>query len=224
MADKPQWSRHAPAAMVSVLLMAGSLAVPRGIHAAPPAGQMCPKGAYVIGFDAEGNIVCSGSQGQTAPAAAAAHETAEAAAAGACDTPACQSGAVVAAGAAAAPAAGAGETAPPADTAPVVPRAEAAPAGPAAAVVAAEPVIADIEPSSVVYGKKEVTITVVGAGFDTGTVVLFAGEQYTPAVNRDGTELEVTLRTGSLAMGRYPIKIVNGAGNETLRKKGLVVF
>ncbi len=91
-------------------------------------------------------------------------------------------------------------------------------------MVAAEPVIADIEPSSVVYGKKEVTITVVGAGFDTGTVVLFAGEQYTPAVNRDGTELEVTLRTGSLAMGRYPIKIVNGAGNETLRKKGLVVF
>jgi hypothetical protein len=29
----------------------------------PPAGQMCPEGAYVIGFDSESNIVCSGMAG-----------------------------------------------------------------------------------------------------------------------------------------------------------------
>ncbi len=28
-----------------------------------PAGQMCPTGSYVIGFDPEGNIICSEARG-----------------------------------------------------------------------------------------------------------------------------------------------------------------
>jgi len=38
-----------------VLLVGGASAY----GASPPAGQMCPEGSYVIGFDAESNIVCS---------------------------------------------------------------------------------------------------------------------------------------------------------------------
>ena len=36
--------------------MSGNLAAENN---PPPAGQMCPQGAYVIGFDRGGNIVCS---------------------------------------------------------------------------------------------------------------------------------------------------------------------
>jgi hypothetical protein len=43
------------AALVLACMAAGSLQA----DTRPPAGQMCPEGAYVRGFDASGNIVCS---------------------------------------------------------------------------------------------------------------------------------------------------------------------
>ena len=78
--------------------------------------------------------------------------------------------------------------------------------------------------SHIVFGSREVKVTISGTGFNSETTVLFDGTSYTPSVNQAGTELRVTLATRDLAMGRYPITISNGSGMEITKKKGLTVF
>jgi hypothetical protein len=178
--------------------MSGSLAADGN---PPPAGQMCPQGAYVIGFDAGGNIVCSAASGGSAIAPATAQqEEDEADVECPADCPSQTPDAVVAGGSA--------------DTA-NVPGAQGAGAG---------PVISRIKPAWVVFGARETTILIKGEGFTAGSVVKFQGADYTPSVNSNGTELRVTLATADLAMGRYPITVADGAGVETTRPRALEVF
>jgi hypothetical protein len=76
----------------------------------------------------------------------------------------------------------------------------------------------------VLYGAREVTLTISGTGFHSGTVVLFNGSTYTPSVNPAGSELKVTLPTSRLAMGRYPVKVSNGPDEIVKWGKPLVVY
>jgi hypothetical protein len=76
----------------------------------------------------------------------------------------------------------------------------------------------------VVFGTRELTIKISGTGFNSATVVLFAGSTYQPTVNSTGTELQVTLPTRWLALGNYAIKVSNGSGEAVTKKKGLVVY
>jgi hypothetical protein len=55
------------AAMAAACVNQPAVAHDPGQEAHPPAGQMCPAGEYVIGFDADGNIVCSGRTPSPAP-------------------------------------------------------------------------------------------------------------------------------------------------------------
>lgn len=177
----------------------------------PPAGQVCPPGAYVRGFDTHGNILCTGSCGD-----------------GVLDVgEGCDDGNLVSGD-------GCSHTCQPETTAAPAAAAVAAPAAATAAAPAAQPaarapdsgvpVIDDIKPWSVVYGTRETTLTITGAGFGAGTVVLVAGEEYQPSVSADGTRLEVTITTRHLIIGSYPIKVSNAAGQQVTRKRGLVIY
>lgn len=171
-----------------------------------PAGQRCPEGSYVVGFDDKANIICSPAAGAVVPASAEA---------------------VVDEKVASAPAAAeVQKNGEPAEAAVRVEE-KAEPIGStdtAAPVAAASLAITDVDPSSVVYGTSEVTITVTGTGFNRSSVIIFEGERYGPTVNDAGTQLSVTLPTGNLIIGRYPLKVSNGDGEVVTRKKGVVIF
>jgi archaellum component FlaF (FlaF/FlaG flagellin family) len=171
-----------------------------------PAGQRCPEGSYVVGFDEKANIICSPTAGSVVSASAEPPVEEKVAAAPAAivvdDTPD--------------PAAAAVRVEEKAE--PTVSTNTTAPA------VAAGLTITDVEPSSVVYGTSEVTVTVNGTGFNRSSVIIFEGESYGPTVNDAGTQLRVTLPTGKLIIGRYPIKVSNGEGEVVTRKKGVVIF
>ena len=79
-------------------------------------------------------------------------------------------------------------------------------------------------PSSVLYGTRELTITVLGSGFSADSMIEFAGTTYTPSVNPEGTRLEATVATRDLTMGRYAVTVSNGSGVKTTLKKALVVY
>jgi cysteine-rich repeat protein len=174
------------------------------------AGQMCPQGAYVIGFDGDGNIVCSHVCGNGVLDAGERCDDGNTRAGDGCSA-ACQLEDAPTPAAAAAPVAQ--------QVAPVAAAAAAVTPMPAPALA-----IADVEPSSVVFGSREVTLTISGAGFHSGTTVLFDGSTYQPSVNQAGTELQVTLPTRRLAIGRYPIKLSNGPDEVVKWSKPLVVF
>lgn len=170
-----------------------------------PAGQMCPEGAYVIGFDHEGNIICSDIR-QTA------------------ETP------MPAVDVSSAPPSAVAEC--PENCARLTPEhgqntpSVAKGASPAASVatVVARPVIDDVEPSSVVYGKREVMVTIIGTGFDDSTVVRFNGATFEPSHDGSGNRLTVTLPTRELSMGAYGITVSNGPGQEHSLKRAFEVF
>jgi hypothetical protein len=153
------------------------------------AGQMCPSGSFVIGFDAAGDIVCSERCMSDCQAGAAGADTAPAATAAVAGTPT----------AATAAAAGAAEP----DTGPV---------------------ISEIQPDSVLYGTRELRLTILGAGFNADSLVEFAGTTYTPTVNQEGTRLEVTLATRKLTIGRYAVTVANGPELKSTLGKALVVY
>jgi len=175
----------------------------------PPAGQVCPQGSWVIGFDNESNILCSETCGNRVLNDGEACDDGNTASGDGCSAM-CQS-----------------------ETPTTVRREEIVapelppvpPASTAGTVSAlAQPVISKIKPSNIVFGSREVTVAISGTGFTSETTVLFDGTSYTPSVNQAGTELKVTLATRDLAMGRYPITISNGSGMEITKKKGLTVF
>jgi len=170
------------------------------------AGQMCPTGSYVIGFDSAGNIVCSAICGNGVLDAGEACDDGNTEAGDGC-SPACRS-----------------EVAD-SDTAAAVVAAEAAAvAEPQPQPTSAGPVITDVEPSSIVYGTHETTVTVSGSGFNADSVIVFAGTRYAPTVNADGTQLQAALVTSRLTIGRYALTVSNGPGQENTLKKALVVY
>jgi cysteine-rich repeat protein len=207
-----------PPVIVAVLLLSmigtslASAQTANNTEARPLAGQMCPSGSYVIGFDTAGNIVCSQVCGNGALDAGEDCDDGNTQSDDGCSA-SCQSESAAAGGQQ--------DTVPAAQTA-----AAAAAAGAAVAVPApsAPLAITDVEPPSVVFGTRELTIKISGTGFNSATVVLFAGSTYQPTVNATGTELHVTLPTRWLALGNYAIKVSNGSGEAVTKKKGLVVY
>jgi len=171
----------------------------------PPAGQMCPEGAYVIGFDAGSNIVCSVVAGQLP---AAPPEIVHGAKSGGGD--ACPAGCTEEMHGATA--AGDNEAA------------DLAAEEQAGNPVDGGPVISDIKPPWVVFGARETTIRIIGSGFTAGTIVKFQDAVYSPSVNAAGTELRVTIATSDLPMGRYAITVSNADGMETTERRALEVF
>lgn len=173
--------------------------------AQPPAGQQCPAGAYVTGFDLKGNILCSepvrdaGAKPDNIPEDGQVKSGTGTTTAGALQ----------------------GTATDPTD------RAETAVIASTAAAVAptdSPPVIAKVVPWSVVYGKREVAVVISGSGFTADSTVVFNGQRHAATVNDEGTELRVTLNTAGLAIGQYPIRVINGPGAEAVLKRGVVVY
>jgi cysteine-rich repeat protein len=217
---KPRSLKLSRAALAAALMFGNTLALAEtGTGSSALAGQMCPGGSYVIGFDAAGDIVCSEACGNGVVNAGEACDDGNRLNGDGCSD-ACQPETSVTGGkqaaAAVAPAAAAAPAAPATSTAPAMPAAAATPdTGPA---------ISDIEPSNVLYGTRELALVVIGSGFTADSVIEFAGARYTPSVNPEGTRLEVTLATRNLAMGRYPVTVSNGAGQKATLKRALVVY
>jgi cysteine-rich repeat protein len=172
----------------------------------PPAGQVCPQGTFVIGFDSESNILCSESCGN-----------------GVLDNGEdCDDGNKTNGDGCSATCRSENPTAVQSEEEIAV---ESPPALPVSTEpVVAQPVVSKIKPSTAVFGTREVTVTIIGTGFTSNTSVLFNGTTYRPSVNQAGTELQVKLATRELAIGRHAITVSNGPGMEMTWKKGLVVF
>jgi len=171
----------------------------------PPAGQMCAEGSFVSGFDSEGNIICSVPGGAILPVADEPAKKTSNQVEDKC-SPGCQK-ATADTGAA--------------DTVQVADKLEKSKD---TVVDAAKPVISDVKPSWVVFGARETSIAIIGAGFTHESVVKFQDSTYSPSVNPSGTELRVTIATRNLPIGRYAITVSNGPGQETTQNRALEVY
>ena len=192
---------------VALLLLGGGPAAADPKEAAGKhslAGQVCPSGSFVIGFDAEGDIMCSATCGNGVLNPDESCDDGNTRDGDGCSA-ACRS-----------------EAATVASTAAVT--TEAAPTAAAAAATAAGLVLSDIEPSSVVYGTRELAITILGSGFDAQSVIEFAGKTYTPEVNPEGTRANVTLATRNLTLGSYAVTVSNPSGEKKTLKRAVVVY
>jgi len=172
----------------------------------PPAGQVCPRGSFVIGFDNDSNILCSGICGNHVLDSGETCDDGNLRDGDGCSAT-CQSES-------------------PAGIPPVEDDVVEEPSEPTAGepLPPVNPVISKIKPWKVVWGKREVEITIFGMGFTSESSVQFNGVTYKPTVNQAGTELKVTLATRQLPIGQYAIKVSNGPGLETTMKKGLAIF
>ena len=206
MVQKSRLPKFVFAAIVTTSLIASPLATAEN---RAPAGQICPKGSYVIGFDSESNIICSELDGKADLNADQSGGDGKAESGDSCP-PTCPP-AVVDAGAAEEKTAGetmSTDADADADAVPTIP----------------DLVISDVKPSKVLFGKAEMAITVIGAGFTNESVIVFAGSTYSPSVNQAGTQLVATIVTRDLYIGAYAIKVSNGSGLEATLKKALVVY
>lgn len=211
MVDKVRNKKRVLNAAVAVILLGSALAAPLvamqkpSSEHLPPAGQMCPDGHYVIGFDASSNIICSGVCGNAVLDAGEACDDGNGESGDGCSASCRFEGAVNANGATE-------QTAEPTALKPVA----------AANLQSLE--INDIKPSSVVFGASDVTVNIMGTGFDETSVILFDGKTYKPAVNSAGTQLTFKPVTARLSIGAYAITVTNDSGLKVTRKRGLVVF
>ena len=171
----------------------------------PPAGQMCTEGSYVTGFDSKGNIICSVPGGTTLPVTVETSEQANSQGEDGC------------------PAGCLKETADTGDADEVL-AADKPVKDKSTVVDVANPVISDVKPSWVVFGSRETSIAIIGAGFTAGSVVKFQGSAYSPSLNPSGTELRVTIPTRDLPIGRYAITVSNEPGLETTLRRAIEVY
>jgi len=182
----------------------GGSAVAVGAERAP-AGQMCPGGSYVIGFDSESNIICSNAGKKAVLGASETSDIGRAEPADTCMGD-CEPGDVDKKG-----------------TVEEI-AGKNAPADPGVVPSVNVLSISDLKPSSVVFGTREIELTVNGTGFLARSVIVFAGNKYSPSVNQAGTRLVVTIPTRDLGIGPYAVTVSNGPGMETTFKKALNVF
>jgi cysteine-rich repeat protein len=208
MANKLCPEQFVIAAIVTVLMIGGSLTAHGGgkssaIRVLP--GQMCPNGSYVIGFDSEGNIICTEACGNGVLNTGEACDDGNTETGDGCSA-ACQSEGVDAND----------------DEEELA--AETSATDPSSLLSIPNPVISDVEPTSVVWGTSKVAITVIGTGFHAESVIIFEGLTYKPVVNQAGTRLDTTIKTANLSIGSYAIKVSNGSGPENTLKRALVVY
>lgn len=170
-----------------------------------PAGQMCPKGSHVIGFDAEANIICSEACGNGVLNPGETCDDGNTENGDGCPST-CQT-----------------ESAEPKDADDDV-AAQATPPDAGTVQAPSYPVISDVKPSKLQWGTRELAITVTGTGFHDDSVIIFEGTTYTPRVNQAGTELKATIPTRNLSIGPYVITISNGPGMETTKKRALEIY
>jgi cysteine-rich repeat protein len=169
------------------------------------AGQMCPNGSYVIGFDAEANIICSEACGNGVLNTGETCDDGNLETGDGCSAT-CQSEGVETVG-------GDAEIAQ-----------ETVVTEPSGFSSSPAPVITDVEPSTVVFGTRAVAVTIIGSGFHAESVVIFEGSTYEPSVNPAGTRLSVTIPTANLSIGPYAITVSNGSGLENSLRRALVVY
>ena len=169
------------------------------------AGQMCPDGSHVIGFDSAGNIICTETCGNGVLNTGEACDDGNRETGDGCSA-ACQPD-------------GSG---PKGDKA--VSGAETNATDSSNLSSIPKPVISDVEPKSMVWGTSKLEITVIGTGFHEGSVIIIDGSTYKPVVSQAGTRLDVTVETAKLDIGSYAIKVSNGPGLENTRKKALAVY
>ena len=169
------------------------------------AGQMCPDGSSVIGFDSAGDIVCTEACGNGVLNPGEACDDGNTDSGDGCSA-ICQPEVVAT------------------KDDKEKPVAETNATNPGSPSSIPEPFISDVKPKSVVWGAPEVKITVTGTGFYDGSVIIFQGSTYKPVVNQAGTQLDVILATENLAIGSYAIKVSNGPGLENTRKRVLAVY
>lgn len=198
------------AAIITLSYCAGSLA------ADAPAGQVCPRGSFVIGFDEQSNILCSETCGNRVLIDGEACDDGNTIDGDGCSA-LCQSEhSTVAKQKKQTSTATTHEQQMPVGTPPSN--------APGASSAVTAPTISKIKPRTVVFLAREVTIAISGNGFSKETFILFKGKRYTPSVNEAGTELRVRLPTRELPMGYHAISVSNGPGMETTLQKGLEVF
>ncbi len=203
MTQKSQLRQFVFAAIVAACMMDSSLAAWGSKKA--PAGQMCPTGSYVIGFDSEANIICTETCGNGVLNPGESCDDGNTESGDGCPAT-CRSEVVESGGA---------------DDEIAV---QALPADSGISPPVSHPVITDVKPSKLTFGSAELAITISGSGFYTGSVIIFQGTTYMPSVNQAGTQLKVTIPTGNLSIGPYRITVSNGPGLETTEKRALEIY
>jgi len=203
MAQKSQLKQFVFVAIVAACMMDSSLAAWGSKKA--PAGQVCPTGSYVIGFDSEVNIICTEACGNGVLNPGESCDDGNTESGDGC--PATCRSEMVESGRAN------DETA-----------AQATATETGISPPATEPFISGVKPSKLTYGSAELAITISGSGFHAGTVIIFQGTTYTPSVNQAGTQLKVTIPTGDLSIGPYRITVSNGPGLETNKRRALEIY
>ena len=203
MAQKIHLAKFVYGAIIAACMIDSSLAAWGSKRA--PAGQMCPKGSHVIGFDSEANIICTEACGNGVLNPG---ET--------CDDGNTENGDGC-------PSTCQAEGAEPKDAEEEV-AAQVTPKGSGTVQSFSNPVISDVKPSKLQWGTRELAITVSGTGFHDDSVIIFEGTTYTPRVNQAGTELKATIPTRNLGIGPYVITVSNGSGMETTKKRALEIY
>ena len=203
MVHKSRLAQYVYSIIVAACVAIGSPAVAADKRA--PAGQMCPEGSFVIGFDSESNIICSEAGEIGVVNVVETSDGGKAEIGDDCTGP-CQSGEV--------------------DTKGVDEEiaAKSIPTEPVIIASTPELTISDVEPSSVLFGTREVEITVSGTGFLAGSVIVVAGKKYSPSVSQAGTRLVVTISTRNLSIGPYAVTVSNGPGVENTLRKALEIY
>lgn len=191
------------AAIVATCMLDSSLAAWGSKKA--PAGQKCPTGSYVIGFDSEANIICTEACGNGVLNPGESCDDGNIESGDGCPA-ICRSEAAETGGI---------------DDGIVV---QAIPTDSGISPPATEPFIFDVKPSKLTFGSAELAITISGSGFHAGSVIIFQGTTYTPSVNHAGTQLKVTIPTGNLSIGPYRITVSNGPGLETTKRRALEIY
>jgi cysteine-rich repeat protein len=212
---KSRLAQFIVAAMVVACMTSSSLAAGNQ----PPAGQKCPAGSYVAGFDSETNIICTETCGNGVLNPGEVCDDGNLESGDSCSAT-CQSEEVNTTGrdeeivAVPVPSAKAdGEIAP-----------QSVPADPVIVPSTPKLSISAVKPSKAVWGVREVTITVSGTGFLAGTVILIEGLTYSPSVNQAGTKLVATIATRNLGIGPYPVTVSNGPGTKAVLRKALEIY
>jgi len=203
MAQKIHLAKFIYGAIIAVCMIDSSLAAWGSKRA--PAGQMCPRGSHVIGFDSEANIICSEACGNGVLNPGESCDDGNTESGDGCPST-CQT-----------------EGAEPKYAGEEVAE-QAISAGIGTALPTSNPIISEVKPSKLRWGTRELEITVMGTGFHDDSVIIFAGTTYTPRVNQAGTELKATIPTRNLSIGPYVITISNGPGMETTKRRALEIY